>query len=435
MYYYPNCQRPTTLWYHDHALGITRLNVYAGLAGFYLIKDAQEKQLNLPKGKYEIPLVIQDRSFNLDPNSKDYGELFYPSQPGQLPPPQTSPLIDTSLPNPSVVPEFFGDTALVNGKVWPYLEVEPRKYRFRILNGSNSRFYRLRLDSEQDFVQIGTDGGFLEHPVTITNLEGLLLAPAERADVIIDFSNYANQNIILTNDAPTPFPDGDPLAPALPQIMEFRVGKSVSKPDTSEIPATLSCFEKLEATDETVIRKNTLNEIADPQFPNRRKALLNNMNWDELPITETPYNGTLEVWELYNLTGDTHPIHLHLVQFQILNRAPITIENGNVTHVGDPIDPDLNERGWKDTVRANPEQVTRIIARFGPFTGIYPWHCHILEHEDHDMMRPYEVLQNHNFDPSIPIPGTCPDDSFAQCYDNEHCGDTKDYSDLDESSS
>lgn len=421
VYYYPNCQRPATLWYHDHALGITRLNVYAGLAGFYLIRDAHEKNLNLPKGKYEIPLVIQDRSFNLDPNSKSYGELFYPSQPP----------INSMLPNPSVVPEFFGDTALVNGKVWPYLEVEPRKYRFRILNGSNSRFYRLKLDSGPDFVQIGTDGGFLEHQVIVMNQpnqQGLLLAPAERADVIIDFSNYANQNIILTNDAPTPFPDDDPTAPDLPQIMQFRVKSKVSKPDTSEIPTTLSCFEKLEATG-VPIRRNFLNEIDDPQFPARKKAQLNFMDWDELPITETPYNGTVEVWELYNLTGDTHPIHLHLVQFQILNRAPITFDaNGIITSVGDPVPPAPNEMGWKDTVRANPNEVTRIIARFGPFTGIYPWHCHILEHEDHEMMRPYEVLQNPNFDPCIPIPGECPEDSFTQCFDEDQCGDTEDSS-------
>jgi spore coat protein A len=143
-------------------------------------------------------------------------------------------------------------------------------------------------------------------------------------------------------------------------------------------------------------------EMDDPEFPARLKLLLNGMEWNELPITETPYNGTVEVWELYNLTGDTHPIHLHLVQFQILNRESITVdENGNATSIGPAREPDPNERGWKDTVRANPNEVTRIIARFGPFTGIYPWHCHILEHEDHDMMRPYEVLQNPNLDPCI----------------------------------
>lgn len=415
VYYYPNCQRPTTLWYHDHAIGITRLNVYAGLAGFYLIRDHEEKKLNLPRGKYEIPLVIQDRSFYLDKNHERFGELFYPSQPGQEPTPLPSEPIDPELPNPSVVPEFFGNTILVNGKVWPYLEVEPRKYRFRILNGSNSRFYRMRLSSGQNhsFYQIGTDGGFLEHRVPISEL---ILAPAERADVIIDFSAFKGQNLILTNDAPSPFPFGDAPSPDLTQIMQFRVKQKAYKPDKSEIPERLSCLERLDEDDAVTVRENRLVESED-EF-DRLKLLLNDMDWNELPITETPYNGTVEVWELYNLTPDTHPIHLHLVQFQILDRQSIIVDaNGNITKVGDRRDPDPNEMGWKDTVRANPDEVTRIIVRFGPFTGIYPWHCHILEHEDHEMMRPYEVLDNPNFNPLTPIPGECPDDSFAQCFD------------------
>lgn len=410
IYYYPNCQRPTTLWYHDHALGITRLNVYAGLAGFYLIRDEQEERLNLPKGKFEVPLVIQDRSFYSD------GELFYPQQPGNEPPPspQPPPPIDPTLPNPSIVPEFFGNTILVNGKVWPYLEVEPRKYRFRILNGSNARFYRIRLSSGQNFVQIGTDGGLLEKPVTLSDI---ILAPAERADVVVDFSGHAKQSIILTNDAPTPFPDGGvPLTPDLMQIMEFRVKSHVSMPDRSTIPSTLSCLDRLDPLQAITVRKNTLVESTD-EF-GRLLLLLNNLMWSEPPITETPYNGTIEIWELFNTTVDTHPIHLHLVQFQILDRAPFTGDpNGPDLVIGPSQPPDPNEMGWKDTVRANPGEVTRIIARFGPFTGIYPWHCHIIEHEDHDMMRPYEVLKNHNFDPCEPISGECPNDSFTQCFD------------------
>ncbi|GAV21812.1 multicopper oxidase family protein [Carboxydothermus pertinax] len=408
IYYYPNCQRATTLWYHDHALGITRLNVYAGLAGFYLIRDEEEQKLKLPCGKYEIPLVIQDRSFYTN------GELFYPTQPGHEPPPapQPPPPVDPNLPNPSVVPEFFGNTILVNGKVWPYLEVEPRKYRFRILNGSNARFYRMRLSSDLSFVQIGTDGGFLEKPVTVSEIT---LAPGERADVIIDFSSHAGQNFILTNDAPTPFPDGGiPLTPDLMNVMQFRVKSSVSEPDKSQIPETLSCLERLNPNDDVMIRKMTLVESTD-EF-GRLKLLLNNMHWDELPITQT-YNGTIEIWEMFNTTVDTHPIHLHLVQFQILNRAKFTGDpNSPDLEVGPPQPPDPNEMGWKDTVRANPGEVTRIIARFGPFTGIYPWHCHLLEHEDHEMMRLYEVLPNHNFNPCKPIPGECPDDSFTQCF-------------------
>lgn len=181
VYYYPNCQRPAPLWYHDHALGITRLNVYAGLAGLYFIRDKHEESLNFPSGKFEIPLLIQDRSFY--PN----GELFYPSQPDPLPPVSPSP-------NPSIVPEFFGDTFFVNGKVWPYLEVEPRKYRFRIYNGSNARFFQLQLSSGQTFVQIGSDGGLFEEPVYVNEI---ILAPAERADVIVDFSLYKGQKLFL----------------------------------------------------------------------------------------------------------------------------------------------------------------------------------------------------------------------------------------------
>ncbi|MBG0966535.1 multicopper oxidase family protein [Bacillus sp. SRB1LM] len=415
VYYYPNCQRPATLWYHDHALGITRLNVYAGLAGFYLLRDKKEEELNLPNGKFEIPIVIQDRSFY--PN----GELFYPTQPGHEPPPapQPPPPIDPTLPNPSVVPEFFGNTILVNGKVWPYLVVEPRKYRFRILNGSNARFYRIKLSSGQNFVQIGTEGGLLEKPIIVSEI---ILAPAERVDVIIDFSNHKGQSIILTNDAPAPFPNGAPPSSDLTQIMEFCVKQKLHKPDNSKIPKKLSCLEHLDPNDAVIVRKNLLVETTD-EF-GRLKLLLNNLDWDQMPLTETPYNGTIEIWELYNTTPDTHPIHLHLVTFQILNRATFTGDpNGPDLIVGPPQPPDPSEMGWKDTVRANPGEVTRIIARFGPFIGIYPWHCHILEHEDHDMMRPYEVLDNQNFNPCEQIPGECPDDSFTQCFDRDNDDD------------
>ena len=411
--YYPNCQRPATLWYHDHAIGITRLNVYAGLAGFYILRDEEEENLNLPKGKFEIPLVIQDRSFY--PN----GELFYPTQQGHEPPPaiQPPPAVDPTLPNPSVVPEFFGNTILVNGKVWPYLEVEPRKYRFRILNGSNARFYRISLSTGQDFVQIGTEGGLLESPIDV---EKIILSPAERVDVIIDFSNYKGQNIIIKNDAAAPFPMGEPASPDLSQIMEFRVKQKLHKPDSSCIPSKLGCFEKLNPNNAVIVRKNTLVESTD-QF-GRLMLMLNNMMWDEKPITETPYNGTTEIWEIYNPTPDTHPIHLHLVTFQILNRATFTGDpNGPDLVVGPPQPPEPSEMGWKDTVRANPGEVTRIISRFGPFKGVFPWHCHILEHEDHDMMRTFEVLDNQNFNPCQPIPGECPNDSFSQCFDCFDC--------------
>ncbi len=252
----------------------------------------------------------------------------------------------------------------------------------------------------------------MEHPVTTPDI---ILAPAERTDVIIDFSGYDGQNIILKNDAPTPFPGGGvPLTTDLMQIMEFRVKSYLSMPDRSHIPSTLSCLERLDAAQAARVRKHVLVESTD-EF-GRPHLLLNHAPWDDPFMTETPYNGTIEIWELFNTTNDTHPIHLHLVQFQILDRAPFRGNpSGTDLIVGPPQPPAPNEMGWKDTVRANPGKVTRIIARFGPFPGIYPWHCHILEHEDHDMMRPYEVLQNHNFDPCVPIPGACPDDAFTQC--------------------
>jgi spore coat protein A len=378
IYEYPNIERATTLWYHDHTLGITRLNIYAGLAGFYLIRDKNEQSLNLPKGKYEIPLLIQDRSFNKD------GSLFYPKQPTPATP---------KLPFPSIVPEFFGDTILVNGKVWPFLEVEPRKYRFRLLNGSNARFYRLTLTSGQSFTQIGSDGGLLRTPV---QLKKIIIAPSERLDVILDFSKFKGQTITLTNDAPAPFPDGvpgnlDPKTTGL--VMQFRVTSPLKGKDTSTVPAHLSRIAPLPANQARKTRNLTLVQTTD-RF-GRQLLLLDNKRWSA-PVTEKPREGTIEIWRLINTTTDTHPIHVHLVDFRILNRQPFNLQHfnktGKLVFTGPPVPPTPGERGRKDTVRANPGEVTRIVARFYPFTGRYVWHCHILEHEDNEMMRPFSVI-------------------------------------------
>jgi spore coat protein A, manganese oxidase len=367
-YEYPNLQQATTLWYHDHALGITRLNVYAGLAGFYVLREALEEALNLPSGAYEIPLAIQDRSFQAN------GQLFYPNH---------------GVTHPVWVLEFFADTALVNGKVWPYLEVEPRKYRFRLLNGSTARFYRLALDSGQPFYQIGSDGGLFSRPV---QLRKILLAPAERADVIIDFTAMKGATITVTNDAPVPFPEGGEVE--LPQIMQFRVVRPLADPDTSALPSTLRPVPRIPEASAGKVRDLALIEKTD-QHDNPIMLLLNNKQWAD-PVTENPHLGTTEIWRLINTTGDTHPIHVHLVQFQILDRQPFNGElykqSGQLVFTGLRIPPDPNEMGWKDTVRANPGEVTRIIARFSTFAGRYVWHCHILEHEDNEMMRPYEVV-------------------------------------------
>ncbi|SDJ79751.1 multicopper oxidase family protein [Sediminibacillus albus] len=370
VYEYPNHQRAAALWYHDHAMGITRLNVYAGLAGMYIIRDKQEKLLNLPAGDYEIPLLIQDRTFNAD------GSLSYPQQPDDA---------AANLPNPSIVPAFIGDTILVNGKVWPYLEVKPRKYRFRILNASNTRDYQLTLDSNQPFYQIGSDGGLLQKTVKINQIG---IEPAERVDVIVDFSQYRGQTVVLKNNLG---PNADP-EDATGEVMQFRVTKSPARKDTSVIPRHLSRIPSLKQNNIRAIRNLKLTSSND-EF-GRPLLLLDNKKWHD-PTTEKPRLGTTEIWSLINLTGFTHPIHIHLIQFQVLDRRPFDLDrynqDGKIIYTGTVEAPAANERGWKDTIAAPSAQVTRVIAKFAPYTGDYVWHCHILEHEDYDMMRPFTV--------------------------------------------
>ncbi|MCS1351066.1 multicopper oxidase family protein [Mechercharimyces sp. CAU 1602] len=373
---YLNGQRPTTLMYHDHAFALTRLNVYAGLFGFYIIRSLKEEALVLPRGDFEMPLVIQDKSFNLD------GSLFYPDQPV----PNPSGII------PSIVPEFFGDNLLVNGKLYPYLEVEPRKYRFRILNLANARFFRMRLSSQQPFIQIGSDGGLLAKPVRV---EELLLGPAERADVIIDFSGNKGEAITITNDAPSPFPTGTPVNSNTNMVMQFRVTLPLSSRDGSRIPSVLSRITPLKKTESINTRDITLDESTD-QF-GRLKLLLNNTPFADF-VTITPTLNTVEVWRFINTTPDSHPIHVHLVEFQILHRQNFDVnrftQTGELIFTSEKILPAPNERGFKDTVRADPGQVTTIIARYGPFSGRYVLHCHIIEHEDWEMMRPFDVIDD-----------------------------------------
>lgn len=353
VFHYPNRQNAATLWYHDHALGITRLNMYMGLAGFYLIRGAYERALNLPHGDDEIPILIQDRSFNPD------GSLSYPEQ---------------------WQPEFFGDCLLVNGKVWPYLEVRPRKYRFRFLNGSNTRSYVLGLDSGQPFYQIGTDGGFLSEPVELTSLS---LAPAERADVVVDFSQRSGE-LMLMNTALLPGEDA-----SLGEVLQFRVTGAGA--DCSSLPARLRPVKYLREEHAVRVRELELNRVPDSCVAAGFKLLIDNRGWPEL--TEFPHFGTTEIWSFINRTRGVHPIHPHLVQTQILDRQPFQIVNGQVTTTGPRLPPPPNEAGWKDTVRMNGFEITRVIARFSGFTGRYPVHCHVLEHEDHEMMRQFEVVR------------------------------------------
>jgi spore coat protein A, manganese oxidase len=355
IYYYPNQQDAAMLWYHDHTLGITRLNMYAGLFGSFIVRDGFEDGLGLPRGKYEIPLTIYDRSFDHE------GQLYYPVSPD---------------PEAPWVSEVFGDAILVNGKMFPYLEVEPRKYRFRVLNASNARFYHLAFSNGQEFHQIGTDLGLLPAPVALKNL---VIAPGERADLVVDFAGHGGEQIVVTNDAFI--------------VMQFRVAKT-GAPDTSTLPASLRAMPKIPESQVVNNRILTLGEM-DDKAGNPMAMLLNNAHWN-MPVTENPALNSVEIWNFLNFTDDSHPIHLHLVRFQILDRRGFEpsayYDGGKVKYIGPAVPPAANEAGWKDTVQAHPGMVTRIIARFEGFPGRYVWHCHILEHEDNEMMRPYDVV-------------------------------------------
>lgn len=416
-YRYDNDQEAATLWYHDHALGITRLNVYAGLAGFYLLRDDIENQLIadnvLPGGAYEKEIVIQDKMFSAD------GQLFFPSTNPEIE--EINPLTGETFPalpdGPSIIAEFFGDFILVNGMAWPVLEVEPRKYRFRLLNGSDSRFYVLKFDNNQSFLQIGTDQGLLPQPMTINQL---LLAPAERADLIIDFNALDNTELVLQNLGPDePFKGMGVGAPANPattgQIMKVKVSlpfdDSVSE---ASVDASTVLRDDITPPSQTgATRKLVLFEGLD-DF-GRLQPLLGTLGQGSLawfePISENPVLNDAEMWEIYNTTEDAHPIHIHLIRFLILNRESFTgtvqqraqpQHNGtsgvggilladSVQLGGDARDPEPNERGWKDTVVALPGEVTRVITSPFDREGRYVWHCHIISHEDHEMMRPIQV--------------------------------------------
>jgi len=366
---YTNHQPGTTMWYHDHAMALTRLNVYAGLAGFYLLRDALEERSNLPCGEYEYPILIQDKSFNED------GSLFYPDEP---PFPVTV--------HPSITPGFVGNTIVVNGKLWPFLDVEPRKYRFRFLNGSNRRGYVISLSNEQTMMQIGTDGGFLSAPQAIQSVE---LLPAERTDIIIDFSACEGQEITLLNT------DTDFIDEHTNVIMQFKVSLPLKYEDTSEIPERLAVTMDLHPHHAHIDRQLPLTATTD-EF-GRPMLLLNNRMYHD-PATEKPSLDSIEVWSFINTTPFIHPIHLHLIQFKILERRPFDLElyqnEGIVSFTGPPEEPRDYERGWKDTVKVDAGKVTKIIMQWKDHVGNYMWHCHFLEHEDHDMMRPILVMKD-----------------------------------------
>ena len=561
-YRYVNTQDATTLWFHDHVLGETRLNLYSGLLGIYLLRGFPESEVSppLPGGKYEVELVIQDRQFDSN------GQLFFPD--GN----PAGAGLNGDPGNPSIhrygIPEFFGDVMVVNGKSWPYMNVEPRRYRFRMLDSCNARMLALQLADENGNTggatvptiwQIGSDGGLLDKPAAINftpfsfdptdptvtpygspvfTSPRLFLAPAERVDVIVDFSGYEGKTFTLVNDGNAPFPGGGTtLAPDIEgEIMQFKVARSREDAadrrygsgfDPSFNPALSGAVLRRGAAEMVRLadgkgglargvtvnttRRLVLIEQEDPDTGAPVKVLINNTHYDgqspmgtfswqngqaipesvpynngDINVTEIPQVGSTEIWEFVNLTPDAHPIHIHLIQFQVLNRQVFnvgevvpdsstppyfTIPGGYRTDVfeaawpgynptdtngfggtrygdgppldylsgkalggipelppeyliGDPLPPDPNEAGWKDTVKMYPGTVTRLVTRWAPqhikvdgvtagenkfsfdptatmgvrhdefgFPGGpgYMLHCHILDHEDNEMMRPFQL--------------------------------------------
>jgi FtsP/CotA-like multicopper oxidase with cupredoxin domain len=473
---YFNGQLPTLLWYHDHALGMTRLNLAAGLEGMFVIRDPENDNVSplLPSGDFEWPLMLTDRAFNSD------GSIHFTTVGDN---PDFHPYWD---------PEYFGDEIMVNGRVWPNLNVQRRQYRFRIVDGSNARFYGLSFVNQTTgqtipFIQIGSDGGFLRAPVTMTHK---LVAICERIDILVDFSNLpAGTKVVMTNDANAPNPGGSPPDANTGVVMQFTVVPSQAihpKP----LPATLITIPTLTPSANIGNPKLfTLNEQESPNSAlnpgNPLHVLIDGRAFHE-PVTEIPRAGVTEEWYIQNLTQDAHPIHIHLVEFQLEDRQaidanrmlayfeflngpnsalplanpPIRINIENAVKFCDPATNDPNnpqdpsdptcvlpardfqfdtqngalgttdnftepgvpstaipasqfpgEDGWKDVVLAPPFVVTRLLVRlavqaandatlqpgqntfpFDPTAGPgYVWHCHILDHEDNDMMRPMVI--------------------------------------------
>ena len=351
-YRYPNEQRAATLWYHDHRMDFTGPQVYKGLAGFYLIRDEIEDSLSLPEGDKEIPLQIADRTFTED------GDFYYPSVDPSLMG-DHGVLASASLGGHTGV---FGDTILVNGAPWPRIEVSNTRYRFRILNASNARTYELALDPSpsegSSFVQIGSDGGLLSEPVSH---ERLRISPAERFDVLIDFSQFpVGTEVTLTNRRG----EGQ-----LAEVMRFVVDREES--DTSEVPDRLApplAFP--DPNDAMETRRFTF--IAGVLGG---MSTINNRAYDPGRVDAQPKLGSTEIWEFD--ADPSHPIHMHLVHFKVISRD------------GGP--PGPYDKGWKDTVFLDGGTV-RVVAKFGPYRGKYVFHCHNLEHEDWMMMSNFEVV-------------------------------------------
>lgn len=431
-YHYNNDQHPGNLWYHDHALGFTRVNILAGLMGAYILSNPTvEDPLHLPSGaEYDRILLIFDKSFTKD------GSIYMNSTG------------DDPMVHPQWQPEYFGDVITVNGKAWPYLKVKRKKYRFRIVNSSNSRFYRLALSNGMSMTQIGSDSAYLHRPVSVKDI---LLGCSEIADIIIDFSTVSTNDdeIILTNSAPYAYPDGKPVDNLTSKVMKFVIEKTKGY-DSTEIPYKLVSYPRAKVNDSVFTRYIALYMYMDMNMKKKMGMkmsmgdgngmgngngngmgmgmgmmgmetgmLINAVPFDA-PATEIAKQGTSEIWHVINLSTESHPMHMHLALFIILNHTQLVnvdkftdcmmkkndslkceidkYANGKV------IEPPPNEMGWKNVVKIDPGFMTTIFVRFSllhthhpyPFNVSarpgYAYHCHMLDHEDNAMMRPLQIV-------------------------------------------
>ncbi|XXG79627.1 hypothetical protein AAC387_Pa09g0657 [Persea americana] len=397
-YHYHNNQQPGNLWYHDHAMGLTRVNLLAGLIGAYIVRHPDtEAPLGLPSGdQFDLPLIVFDRSFRTD------GSIYMNST-------GNNPSI-----HPQWQPEYFGDAIIVNGKAWPRLKVHRRKYRFRIINASNARFFNFSFSNGMAFDHVGSDSVYLARPIRLHNL---LLAPSEIADVIVDFATSTSDEVILANDANYPFPSGDPTDEINGKVMKFVINSHPAV-DTSRVPAKLIEYPVPTAKMAVNTRYVAMYEYVSPA-DEPTHLYLNGKSYDE-PVTETPKAGTAEIWNVINLTEDNHPLHIHLGLFVTLEqRKLVGLEEFKacMTKWNDPhrcnisehargkhIEVPSHEKGWKNVYKMSPGCLTKILVRFSllhvdapyPFNASsepgYVYHCHILDHEDNVMMRPLKII-------------------------------------------
>ncbi|KAL6626656.1 hypothetical protein ACP70R_030382 [Stipagrostis hirtigluma subsp. patula] len=401
-YEYPNAQSPGVLWYHDHALGLTRANLLAGLLGAYVLRNpAVEQPLGLPSGdRFDQVLVLADRSFYAD------GSLYMNSTG------------DNPRVHPQWQPEYFGEAITVNGKAWPFLAVARRRYRFRIINASNARYFNLSLTNGLPFHVVGSDTSYLPRPVAVTHL---LVAVAETFDVVVDFAASTTPEAELVNTAPYPYPDGDAPNHLNGKVMKFAVEPAAKAArDDSRVPARLPEYVKV-AEEEAAQRRYIVMYEYDDNKTGSPTHLYINGKRPEDPATETPRVGTTEVWEVINLTPDNHPLHLHLATFQAVRvrglvgqdefaRCMARLNDAARCDVGrhaagEAVAVPEHERTWKNVVKVAPGFMTTVVVKFlmvdtgtiYPFDATaepgYVYHCHILDHEDNAMMRPLKLIK------------------------------------------